>query len=248
MAGKYVRNSAAAGVEILLYGEFGPSVWGLIDAAQIKAELDAIGPVSAITVRINSPGGDIMEANAIYRLLVNSNATITTVVDGLAASCAGWVAQAGSKRIAAENAIYMLHDPISYCVGSADELRAEATLLDKLKQTITGIFAQRTGKPADTWATAMSAETWYTGAEALAAGLCDELSPNATPELPGPQMRADVARFRNCPEWAKVRLQPSESGPPRNWIAIQSDLRRRRLDLAAKIGGQGATDADVKQP
>src|SRR5690349_260521 len=51
--------------EIWIYDDIGPDYWGLISAKSVIRDLEAIGKGKPVTVRINSPGGDIVEAQAI---------------------------------------------------------------------------------------------------------------------------------------------------------------------------------------
>lgn len=64
---------------------------------QFTEELDALGAVPEIVVRINSGGGDVFAANAIYTRLKDNAAKITVKIDGWAASAATIVAN-GRRR------------------------------------------------------------------------------------------------------------------------------------------------------
>jgi ATP-dependent protease ClpP protease subunit len=176
---QYVNQTSPGTAEIYLYDEFGPDYWGLCSAKAIATQLSALGAVTQINVRINSPGGDIIEAAAIYTLLKDHAAQVIVDIDGMALSCAGWVAQAGDVRRAAENAIVMLHDPMMFMgFSNAMQLRKEAEILDKMKATIVGVFSARTGRPTEGWDVAMLNETWYTAQEAKDVNLIDEITPN----------------------------------------------------------------------
>src|SRR6266536_2578100 len=88
----WYRIKAQAGTaEIAIYEEIG--MWG-ITAGDFLAELKALD-VKQIDVRINSPGGDVWDGLAIYNSLRDHPAAVTTYVDGLAASAASIIVQAG---------------------------------------------------------------------------------------------------------------------------------------------------------
>src|SRR6476469_6046961 len=70
--------------EILLYGIISPRDISAKDFVQALAQAGD-GP---ITLRINSPGGDVFEGMAIYNALKARTAPVHVVVDGLAASAA----------------------------------------------------------------------------------------------------------------------------------------------------------------
>ena len=77
--------------EILIYADIGPDYWGdgsSVSAKAIKAQLDTMNDAAEITVRINSPGGDVFDGFAIYNLLAQHPAKINVKVDGWAASAA----------------------------------------------------------------------------------------------------------------------------------------------------------------
>ena len=87
--------------ELILYGEISSESWwgDEVTPRQFGEELAALGDVPEIVVRINSPGGDVFAANAIYTRLKDNAATITVKIDGWAASAATIIAAAGDREI-----------------------------------------------------------------------------------------------------------------------------------------------------
>jgi ATP-dependent protease ClpP protease subunit len=170
-----IRNAAGAAgdtAEVYLYDEI--SLWGVTAAAFVD-ELRAITAPN-IALHINSPGGDVFDGLAIHACLQAHPATVTTHVDGLAASAASFIAQAGDQVLIARNAVMMIHDAAGLCWGNAGDMRELADLLDKLSDNIADVYAARAGGTVADWRARMRAETWYTGAEAVDAGLADALS------------------------------------------------------------------------
>lgn len=165
----YKIQAKAGAAEISIYEDIGG--WG-VSAAQFKADLDALGDVP-VTVRINSPGGSVFDGLAIYNIL-SARGNVTTMVDGLAASSASLVFMAGSKRVMPEDAYLMIHNPWTMTVGSAEELRDQADVLDRLSGTLANIYSRVTGKAADIVRGLMNEETWINGAEAIAGGWATE--------------------------------------------------------------------------
>jgi len=88
----YSMRAADSGTEILIYDEIGG--WG-VTAKAFADDLKALGAVRAITLRINSPGGDGFAGQAIHNTLRRHTAKVTVYVDGLAASAASIIAMAG---------------------------------------------------------------------------------------------------------------------------------------------------------
>src|SRR5687767_4040065 len=146
--------------------------WG-ISASDVVAALQGAGDV---TVHINSPGGEVFEALAIFATFRNHPGTVTMRVEGWAASAASMIAMAGDQVVMEPQAMIMIHDAWSYAFGNAEDLRAEADILDKTSGNIAGMYATKAGGTADVWRAAMQAETWYTAEEAVAAGLADSIN------------------------------------------------------------------------
>ena len=88
-----------------------------------------------IHLRINSPGGSVVEGTAIYNALRRHKGGLTVHIDALAASMASVIAMSGSPVYIADNALLMIHNPWTVSAGDSDQLRKEADLLDKLKST-----------------------------------------------------------------------------------------------------------------
>ncbi|HUX15249.1 MAG TPA: head maturation protease, ClpP-related, partial [Phycisphaerae bacterium] len=183
----------AGRAEILLYDAIDP--WYGISAKQFHDELKALGPLSHIDLRINSPGGSITEGMAIHSILKRQTAKITAHIDGIAASMASIVAMAAGEIVMAQGAYLMIHNPLGYVVGEADDMRDLADLLDKMKQQLVNIYAARTRRPADEIAALMDTETWLTADEAIAGGFADR----ASPEL-ALAAALDPQRFFNPPK------------------------------------------------
>lgn len=142
-----------------------------VSAAEFAEAMDRI-ETPHILVRINSPGGVLTDGVAMYHTLRNHPAAITTRVDGLAASAASVIAMAGDVRqMAGPGAFMMIHDPWGVAIGDASEMRAYAETLDKMAGTMAALYADRSGAGEADMRQAMTAETWYNGREAVAAGL-----------------------------------------------------------------------------
>jgi ATP-dependent Clp endopeptidase proteolytic subunit ClpP len=164
-----ITNMAADTTEVALYDEIG--MWG-VTASDFMAELMNI-TAKNMTLRINSPGGDVFDGLAILNCLRSHKAQVNVVVDGLAASAASFIAMAGDTVEMAPNAMMMIHEASGLCMGNSVDMRELADLLDKTSGNIAAIYASRSGRSAEEHRTAMRAETWYSDQEAVDAGLAD---------------------------------------------------------------------------
>ena len=159
--------------EIWLYDQVGEGYFGGMSAKQFTDDLNKLGQVDTINLRINSPGGSVFDGVAIYNALKRHPARIEVDVDGIAASIASVIAMAGDEIRMAGNAMMMIHDPHGMTMGSAADMRKTADLLDQVKGLIVDTYAKRTGKVDTTIADMMAAETWMTAAEAQQHGFSD---------------------------------------------------------------------------
>ena len=145
--------------------------------AWFNQELAALGDVAEIIVRINSGGGDVFAANAIYTRLRDLDAKITVKIDGWAASAATIIAMAGDTIKIAKNGLFMVHDPAMsvWDTFKAEDFEKMAQELRVIKQSIINTYSMKTGKKPEDIAEIMTAETWWTGDKAVENGFCDEL-------------------------------------------------------------------------
>jgi ATP-dependent protease ClpP protease subunit len=90
----------------------------------------------------------------------------------------------------------MIHDASGIVLGNAADMQAMADLLDELSDTIAGIYADRAGGTAATWRDAMKAETWYSAAAAVEAGLADRVANDTTEEATPDDRQSQLIRAR----------------------------------------------------
>lgn len=155
--------------DIMIYDYIG---FGGISASDFANELNAV-KAKTITVRMNTPGGDVFDGLAIYNSLKSHGAKIHVRVDGLAASIGSIIAMAGDTITMGESAFLMVHNPWALTIGNSADMRQMADVLDKIGGSLADIYASRatvTKEQAQQW---MAAETWFTAQDAKTAGLAD---------------------------------------------------------------------------
>ncbi len=148
--------------------------WGEVTAKAFVKELNAV-TAPRIALHINSPGGSVFNAMAIYNALRQHSATVTSHIDGAALSAASVVALAGDEVVMAKNALFMIHDPAGIVAGTAEDMLKMATVLEKSKDTILDVYAEHSDWSREDIAAAMTEETWFTADEALEAGFVDQV-------------------------------------------------------------------------
>lgn len=155
--------------EILIYGEIG----GDIVSSSVVSELKGLD-ADELTVRVNSPGGDVYEGIAIMNALRSHPATVTAVVEGLAASAASFIAVGGADRVVMRpTAELMVHEAMSFIGGNAADMSRVVDDLDRISANLSTVYAERSGGDPDEWRERMRAETWFSAEEAVAVGLAD---------------------------------------------------------------------------
>ena len=163
--------------EIWLYDQVGKSFWGEgISAKDFQKELSALGKVSLINLRINSPGGDVFDGFAIYNQLRSHPARIVVDIDGVAASISSIIAMSGDEIRMASNAMMMIHNPHGMAIGDSAEMKRVAALLDQIKLNLAKTYAEKTGHNAHDIGLLMDDETWMDAEAAIASGFVDSIT------------------------------------------------------------------------
>lgn len=199
-----IRDAGDSVVEVLLYDEIGS--WG-ISAKDFVNELGAI-KASTITLRVNSPGGDVFDGVAIYNGLKNHKAAVNVVVDGLAASSAAFITQAGDTVLMAEGSTMMIHEPHGMTLGDAGDMAKMAETLGKMGDTIASLYAARAGGTEAEWRERMREESWYRAQEAVDVKLADGVVDGQ--QARNPAGIFNLSQFKNVPDW----VPQDEGGSP----------------------------------
>lgn len=211
---KALTNAQGAAVaEIRIYDEIG--FWGT-DAKSFIAQLDEAATSAAeVIVAVNSPGGDVFDAFAIYNALRRYAGKVTARIDGVAASAASLVAMAGDQIVMPENAMLMIHNPWTVAAGSAADLRSTADMMDKARDGILAAYRSKSGQSDEDIVAMMDAETWLTALEAQALGFCDVIEDPVRLSASTTAIEL-LARFKNPPEPVKALVAASDDTPPVN--------------------------------
>ena len=141
--------------------------------SQLRQEL-AEFTGNELTVSLNSGGGDVFAGLEMYNALRELDATVTIRVDGLAASIASIIAMAGDTIIMSPGSLMMIHRPSVFAGGNIDDLDKAKEILLKIEDSITPIYAERSGLSIEKIAEMLEVETWMTADEAVELGFADE--------------------------------------------------------------------------
>ena len=202
----YAISPKAEQTEISIFDEIG--MWG-VSAKQFISDLQRVPADHSILLRIHSPGGEVFDGNAIANAL-QRRGNVEVQIEGLAASMATVISLSGAPVKMAENGFYMIHNPWGMAMGDAAELRDQAELLDKIRLNMVNAYAAKSGQSAEQITEWMDAETWFTAAEAQAAGFIDEVTDSMAIAATANKFTR-LARFKNPPVNLTARAQQMEN-------------------------------------
>jgi len=192
-----LANAGESRPAFLIYDVIDP--WWGVSAEMIKRDLLSITDATDIDVYINSPGGDVFEATAIYSSLKAHSAKIHVHIDGIAASAATRIALAGDTIEIADSGFYMIHYAWTLALGNAQEIRDTADMLDKVDNTIVNDYEKRTEAGEEQVRTWMKNETWFTAQEALDHGFVDSIMQDGTNDK-STNKAWDLTSYQNAPK------------------------------------------------
>jgi ATP-dependent Clp protease protease subunit len=223
--GWYDVKAEGEHTEILIYDVIG---WPFVEAAEFVRDLQSVN-TDKLTVRLNSPGGDVMDGLAIYNALKQHKAEVTTRIEGWAASIASIIALAGDKREIASNGYYMIHNPWLIAMGDYRDMGKAQDLLGKITDTLARTYAEHSSMGVRKLKQAMDDETWYTASEAVEAGFVDSISGSTA------KARFDVP-FANAPASDReIERILREAGKSRAEAKKEVAERRQRDAVSAAM-------------
>lgn len=213
---------------ISIYDVIGQDFWtgAGFTAKRAAAALRSIGPKD-VTVKINSPGGDMFEGLAIYNLLREHPAKVTVEVVGIAASAASVITMAADDIRMGLGTFIMVHNAWGAVIGNRHDFRAAADIFDGFDAAMADIYEARTGMKRPDIVALMDAETYMGAKDAVAKGFADTVAEGRQEPAARAEIVPGVA--------AKRRLDAilSQQGVPRS--------ERRRL-LREATGTRDAAD------
>lgn len=200
--------------------------WG-ISTKDVGTVLDALpDTVTQIILRINSPGGEVFEGVAILNMLRAHRASVTAVVDGLAASAASVIAAGCDETVMSPGTQMMIHSPWTITWGNATELRKDADRLDGIEASIIEIYVEKAGEKD--WAALLAEETWMTAAETVESGLADRVA--TIPDA------GETDTVGDDPELVILEPVPDPDDEDATTIRIVARKRAARLPVSAEPG------------
>lgn len=228
-------------MEIFIYDEITTSM-----AQQVVGSLRA-NPREAVTLHVNSYGGDVAAALAILNALRAHHGAVSVEIGGVAASAATLFCCVGTVRMA-DNAVMMIHAPWMSMTGNAHNLRNAIDGLDATARGMAIAYRTKTGQSvAEITKLFDGNDHWFTAREALAFGLIDEITPAlriaarlGTLKLP--------ERFLSMPESTTPPMTPDNVVEIQNAAAQAALVREqaRRREIRGLLTGSFTRREDLR--
>lgn len=234
--------------EVNMYGEVvsnpptdwwtGERVEGLyIILSDFLNDMESLKNKKNVTFHINSPGGEVFAGVAIYNRMKEFKGTVSTVVDGLAASAASIIAQGASQgnRKVCNGSLTMIHGASSFMFGyyNANDMKDSIKKIEAIDKSIAEIYAKMTGLEQDKIKNMMSKTSWMSAQDAIDNGFADEIvdtGEKVTMSLNESRnmltvngVPMSVKGFANLPDYIPIRQQKKiTTGPEPDVINTKS--------------------------
>lgn len=162
---------------LYVYGEIVDSSdrdWGY-SPIQLQEELDKLDG-AALTVHIDSVGGDVSAGLSIYNTLLTYPGEVKTITEGFACSAASVIFMAGDMRVMREASLLMIHNAWTLAMGNAGDLRKAADDLDKINQVVRSIYQRYVSIGEDELQALLDNESWIQPQEAVDYGFATAIA------------------------------------------------------------------------
>lgn len=247
--------------ELILYGEIRSSKpwWSegqMITPEEFLKDMKSLRNKNKVTVRINSRGGDVFAAQAIFTHLKTLQAKVEIIIEGIAASAATIITCAGDTVKISPGSAFMIHNPSITVWDSfeAKDLEQLKEMLDSVKNCIIETYCTKTTLSKMELAEMMDNETWLTGREAVEKGFCDELleDTKVTNSIFNNRMilvnnvAHDLSGFKNMPIFEPVNIkQEPQNNELDNQVEDQTKETQRKRSNAMTLEEIKANHPDV---
>lgn len=139
--------------------------------------LDAENNKEDIKLYVNSPGGSVTAAMALYDTMQHVKADVSTICVGQAASAAAVLLAAGAKgkRFSLPNSRVLIHQVMGGAEGQQKDIVIAANEITRIKNQLNQILAKHTGQPVKKIETDTDRDFWMTADEAKKYGIIDKI-------------------------------------------------------------------------
>lgn len=179
-----------------------------------RALAEAAG--DAVTVEVNSGGGEIFAASEIFYSLQKYPGQVTADIVGFAGSAATVICCGANRVRAVPTAMYMIHNVSGSADGDHQVMSHTAEVLKNASKAIAAAYQQKTGLSQSELLALMDKESWMTAETAKEKGFIDEII--ESPAVSG--------KFYNATSGV---LSPDVINKMRNKVLMQNKLHLLKL-------------------
>lgn len=191
---KYFELTQTGGTaDLTIYGDITSWPWLESDVSAYNLSKQ-LGEIDAedINVHLNSYGGEVAEGLAIYNVLRQHPAKVTTYCDGFACSIASVIFMAGDERIMADASLLMIHNPWTRASGNANDFKKQAEDLEVIGSASAKAYLDKISIGADELQELLDNETWITSEDACNMGFATGIYAEEEPDAPSQCVRKQV--------------------------------------------------------
>ncbi len=226
-----VENSTDDESEILIFSYIG---WPFNDSGEFVRTISSMKQ-KRILVRINSVGGDVFEANAIFNAIKNHPSKPITRIESLAASAASYIALAGKEKQAYKNTMIMIHEPLVGMCGNQHEFREAADILSQINENMVDMYVDNSNLGKKEIREMLKAETWMNAKTAKEKGFIDTIIEAGKPV----KAEFDLSIFANIPDELKSESLPKTEPDIRSTEKLLRDVGGFSKNRAKAILARG---------
>ena len=170
------KNQTENSVDLYIYGAITDDKDGFfssdsdVDLKDFKEALDELSENSTLNMYVNSPGGSVFAASTMATMLERAKETkkikINAYVDGLCASAASFLIMPSDDIKLYTNSMLMIHKPLSFVWGNADEMQKEIDVLNKIQENVMmPMYMKKAKVKEDEIRELINNETWLSSEE-----------------------------------------------------------------------------------
>lgn len=176
------ENKGNRVADLRIYGEISKYSWlgeDIVTSSDLARELEELRDIDTLNLCINSPGGSVTEAHAIYnsikRWKAQNNVRVISHIDGVAASASTYLSMSGDEIWGGLGSAMMIHNVQGGAMGESKDLRYTADRMDKMKESIIDVYKTRSHLSREEISDLMDQAVWMTAEEALEYGFIDKI-------------------------------------------------------------------------
>ena len=249
------NRPSGGGLDVFILEEIG--MWGVSASDFIRDVNEQLQDGEELRVHLNTPGGSVFDGLAIYNFLRTKD-NVTTIVDGIAASMGSVIFMAGSNRIQPENALLMIHNPWSCACGDSDDLRKMAEALDKMRDSIAGIYAREGNIDIDEVKVMMDDESWLNGVDSESKGFATMTTEAVKiaasfdvaklgKKIPDSVAKDQTNKEKNMDELKKVQAELAEANTKLTDVNAKLEAAEKDYEAKAKESHKAGIEAGVDE-